>query len=192
MDVLAAHQLKQGLLLALLQRQANGKGSRVSVTLFEAGVAALTNQASNWLNVGALPQRTGSQHPNIAPYGDVFFTANGKAVMVAAGTQQQFEALCQCLEIPHLTTHHLFVNNQLRVQHRQQLGQALQAAFSQFDFEVLLPRCMNQNVPIAPINNMQEVFAQPMAAAMVLNNSLPNGQVAQTVKTVAFKLTQKS
>ena len=43
MDVLAAHQLKEGVLLALLERERTGLGSSVSISLFDAGVASLAN-----------------------------------------------------------------------------------------------------------------------------------------------------
>ncbi|HMC97034.1 MAG TPA: CaiB/BaiF CoA-transferase family protein, partial [Flavobacteriales bacterium] len=52
-DVLAAHQLKEGVLLALLQRERSGKGAYVEVSLEEAALTGLINQASNYLMTGA-------------------------------------------------------------------------------------------------------------------------------------------
>ncbi|MEZ4904287.1 MAG: CoA transferase [Spirosomataceae bacterium] len=72
-DVLAAHQLKEAILLALLRRTQTGEGAYIATSLFEAAIASLVNQASNWLMNSHIPQRMGTQHPNIAPYGDVIF-----------------------------------------------------------------------------------------------------------------------
>ncbi|MEM7656213.1 MAG: CaiB/BaiF CoA-transferase family protein, partial [Bacteroidota bacterium] len=124
-DVLAAHQLKQGILLALLQRERSGTGSQVQVSLFDASLAALTNQASNWLNVGVKPTRKGSQHPNIAPYGDIFSTQDGRDILLGTGTQRQFEQLCHLLAVPDLATDPRFLTNRLRLQHRSALIEAL-------------------------------------------------------------------
>ena len=44
-DVLAAHQLKEVLLLALLNREKTGSGAYVSTTLYESAIASLANQA---------------------------------------------------------------------------------------------------------------------------------------------------
>ena len=73
-DVLAAHQLKEAILIALLKKQKSGKGSKISVSLFDSAVASLVNQATNWLVAGYLPKASGSLHPNIAPYGEIFKT----------------------------------------------------------------------------------------------------------------------
>ncbi|MYI98320.1 MAG: CoA transferase, partial [Gemmatimonadetes bacterium] len=70
-DLLLAHQLKESLLIALIERMQSGRGSYNTVSLFQSGVASLANQAANYLVAGSVPGRTGSDHPNIAPYGTV-------------------------------------------------------------------------------------------------------------------------
>src|SRR5690606_15808816 len=76
-DVLAAHHLKEGILLALYERENSGKGKAVCVSLYDAALSSLVNQASNYLMAGKVPQRIGSLHPNIAPYGEIFETKDG-------------------------------------------------------------------------------------------------------------------
>ena len=71
-DILAAHQMKEAILIALIKKLKTGKGSKVSVSLFDAAIASLANQASNWLMTGENPQPIGSLHPTIAPYGELF------------------------------------------------------------------------------------------------------------------------
>src|SRR6188768_2577212 len=51
-DVLAGHHLKEGILLALLERYQTGKGSFVEVSLIQAAISSLVNQATNWLIAG--------------------------------------------------------------------------------------------------------------------------------------------
>src|SRR5882672_7963783 len=82
-DVLAGHHMKEGLLLALLRRERTGIGELVEVSLLQSAISSLVNQASNWLVVNKLPRRQGSAHPNIAPYGDLFETADGKMILLA-------------------------------------------------------------------------------------------------------------
>ena len=89
-DVLAGHQLKEGLLVALFNRERTGKGGLVEVSLIETAISSLVNQASNYLVGNRLPARQGSAHPNIAPYGETFETADGKLVLLAIGNDKQF------------------------------------------------------------------------------------------------------
>lgn len=54
-DILAAHQLKEAILLALLHRERTGEGSVVTASLLESALASLANQASNYLMIGHIP-----------------------------------------------------------------------------------------------------------------------------------------
>lgn len=185
-DVLAAHQLKQGILLALLQRSSIGKGSKVHVSLYDSGISALANQASNWLNLGKLPQRSGNQHPNIAPYGDIFYSKENKPILVSTGTQKQFAYLCKCLDIPYLPEDPRFSTNPLRLKNRPSLNENLEAAFRQLPFDEIFQRCEALGVPIAPINNLQDLFEQPEAQRLVLEEEHEDGKVSKRVRTVVF------
>ncbi|MEM1320809.1 MAG: CaiB/BaiF CoA-transferase family protein [Bacteroidota bacterium] len=188
MDIMAAHQLKEGLLVALLQRYKTGKGSQVAVALFDAGVASLANQATNWLNVGHNPQRMGSQHPNIAPYGDIHYSQEGKPVILSTGTEKQYLALLDCLELSELKADPRFTSNALRLKHRAELNKHLAAAFAQLPLATLLDRCAAQGVPLAPIRDMKALFELPEAQRLVMEETLPDGYLSKRVKTAVFKL----
>ena len=96
-DLLAAHQLKEGILMALLARQTQGKGALVSTSLYKAALASLANQATNWLMAGVVPQRIGTAHPNIMPYGDVYTTHDNKEVVLACASDKHWQSLCRAL-----------------------------------------------------------------------------------------------
>jgi crotonobetainyl-CoA:carnitine CoA-transferase CaiB-like acyl-CoA transferase len=125
-DVLAAHQLKEGILIALMKRMKGGKGSSVSVSLYDAAVSSLVNQASNYLMKRHVPQKMGSLHPNIAPYGEIFVTKDERLVTFAIGSQTHFEQMTKCLGVPQLSEDKRFVSNQLRVMNRIALQDELQ------------------------------------------------------------------
>jgi crotonobetainyl-CoA:carnitine CoA-transferase CaiB-like acyl-CoA transferase len=110
MDLMAAHQLKEGILAALYVRAKTGKGDCVSVSLFEAGVSSLANQATNYLMANHIPERIGSDHPNIVPYGTLFTTKDEKLLVLAIGSDKQFEALCTVLGCAELAKDSRFLN----------------------------------------------------------------------------------
>lgn len=187
-DILAAHQLKEAILLALYQRTQTGQGSYVSVSLLESAVASLANQATNWLMAGHIPQPMGTMHPNIAPYGDIFYTKDQKPVILAVGTEKQFLALCQCLNNLDLVNDERFEQNQYRVQHREALKEALAPAIRTFELKELMDKFHQQGVPAGQIRNMPEVFEQSQAQQMVLEEKMADGRVSKRVKTVAFNI----
>lgn len=187
-DLLAAHQLKEGILLALLHRERTGQGSRVTTSLLEAALASLANQASNWLMEGHIPQPMGSQHPNIAPYGDAFMSSDGKPLIIAVGTERQFVGLCEAMNIPDLLQHPDFNTNALRVRHRQALNELLRPAFARYPRNECMSRLQAAGVPAGRVRNMQEVFERPLAQAMVLEDQLLDGRTGRRVRSVAFQL----
>ncbi|MFB6230010.1 MAG: CaiB/BaiF CoA transferase family protein [Salinibacter sp.] len=169
MDVLAAHQLKEGLLVALLNRERGGGGAYVSVSLFQAAVSGLANQATNWLVGGHRPQRMGSAHPNIAPYGTAYPTASGPPVVLAVGTDRQFEALCEVLGLPDLADNPNFSTNTARTGHREALNRVLEARIGQFECDALLEALHERSVPAGVVRDIPAVFEQSTAEAMMIN-----------------------
>jgi crotonobetainyl-CoA:carnitine CoA-transferase CaiB-like acyl-CoA transferase len=186
-DLLAAHQLKEGLLVALLQRARTGKGGLLRVSLLASAVASLANQATNWLMGGHVPQPMGTLHPNIAPYGEMFRTADRRLVLLAVGTDKQFEGLCTVLNHRDWLLDDRFATNRERVIHRVDLARALEAAIEEISSDAFLGACHQHQVPAGLVRNMPEVFEQSLAAGMVLEDILEDGQTGRRVKTVAFE-----
>jgi len=187
-DLLAAHQLKEGILLALLHRERTGEGSLVTTSLLESAIASLANQATNWLMGGHIPQRMGTQHPNIAPYGDIFYTKDEKPVLLATGTERQFQQLCKILKMEALAKAERFATNAARVQHRSALREALVEPIKNWMRDELLQKLHEANVPAASIRTMPEVFELQKAQEMILTEELDDGRLSKRVQTVAFSM----
>jgi crotonobetainyl-CoA:carnitine CoA-transferase CaiB-like acyl-CoA transferase len=182
-DLLAGHQLKEAILIALLKKEKFNKGSNISVSLFDSAIASLANQATNWLIAHHLPTAQGSLHPNIAPYGEIFTTIDHQQITFAIGNDKQFEKLCSILNIiPNKN----FSTNQLRVKNRQQLFEILTHEIKKHNAELLINLCIKQDIPIGKIRNLKEVFELPEAKDL-LKISYNNEQEIQTIKSAVFK-----
>jgi len=187
-DLMAAHQLKEGVLLALMHRMKTGEGVYVSASLFDSAVASLANQATNWLMAGNIPQRMGTQHPNIAPYGDLFVCKDGKPIVLAVGNDKQFSELCKHLNCSEVAADERFKTNAQRVIHRELLIEILAPIFQKNNSNYILKILKNNNVPAAGVNNMQEVFELPLARNMILEETLQDGTMSKRARTVVFKV----
>jgi crotonobetainyl-CoA:carnitine CoA-transferase CaiB-like acyl-CoA transferase len=168
-DVLAAHHLKEGLLLALLKKEKTGAGSLVEVSLVQAAISSLVNQASNWLVAKKLPTRQGSSHPNIAPYGDSFVTADGKRILLAIGSDRQFQDLCNVLGIGHVALQDEFTTNQKRVENRVKLNDILTIEIQKQESEKLLINIHARKIPAGLVQNVKEALEMKEAYELVLH-----------------------
>jgi crotonobetainyl-CoA:carnitine CoA-transferase CaiB-like acyl-CoA transferase len=188
-DLLAAHHLKEGLLLAMLQHQREAKAMKVTVSLYDAALASLANQATNWIMGGHVAQPMGTLHPNIAPYGELFSCKDDKKVVLAIGTTQQFVKLCEVLDCEHISSDQRFLDNQLRVKNRIDLAKQLSTAMVKFNREELMQLLLEKKVPAGALRNMKEVFELPEAQKLLQKESR-EGKNLTAVKSVIFKISE--
>lgn len=186
MDVLAAHQVKEGILLALLHRERTGEGQYIEVSLIQAGAASLVNQASNWLVGKTIPQRMGSDHPNIAPYGTIFETGDGRDIVLAVGTDKQFTELCRLLGIPEIASDIRFVSNAERVKHREELKKILQKFIVELLRDDFLEQLSEKNIPAGSVCDMKEVFEQPEVQKLLIEATSARGLSLKGLRTAVF------
>jgi crotonobetainyl-CoA:carnitine CoA-transferase CaiB-like acyl-CoA transferase len=148
-----------GVLAALRDRDATGRGRRVEVSLLDAQVGLLANQAMNWLVGGITPGRMGNAHPSIAPY-ESYRTGDG-SIAIGVGNDRQFAKLAAALGAPELAGDQRFGGNAARVANRAELKEAIERQLAEDDRDGWLERLAAAGVPAAPINSVPEVFANP-------------------------------
>lgn len=180
-DILAAHQLKEGILIGLIKRGKTGKGYFIRTNLYAAAIASLANQATNYLIGGHVPSPMGCKHPNIAPYGDMFTTADGHRIVLAVGSDRQFAQLVKVLKLDLPPE---FATNVGRVAHRDQMIKLLEGPISALLLSEVLLLCQSNNIPAGHVKNMAQVFKEPAAKAQLL--TYKDGQ--QAPKTAAFTI----
>jgi len=186
MDVLAAHQLKEAILIALYNRLKTGKGKIISCSLERAGISSLVNQASNYLMSGVIAKRAGSLHPNIAPYGEIISSADKKQIVLAVGSDRQFSSLCNTLSIPELASDDRFMSNQLRVVNRYLLLEKLQEKSTLINADQLMAAFIENDVPAGLIKNMAEVLESKIAQEMI-REEIIEGQHTSRITSIAFE-----
>lgn len=174
-DVLAGHQLKEGLLIALLAREQTGKGCKVEVSLMDTALASLANQASNWQVGKVLPKRHGSLHPNIAPYGEMFLTKDGKQLLLAIGNDKQFVELLLAIGMDAVADDARFSSNERRVANRSLLSELIANAIRQFDSAKLASDLQDRKVPAGLISNVMEAIDTDHARSLRLSSDSLEG-----------------
>ena len=167
MDVLAGHQLKEAILMALWSREKTGSGCYIPISLYDSALSGLVNQASNFLNAGHVPKPLGSDHPNIVPYGTLYQCKDGQYLILAVGNDKQFAEL---MDILKLEINPKFETNHGRVQNREELKSVLADSLKSMDRDALLEKLHDASIPAGKLNDMEYVFTNSAALNMVVEN----------------------
>ncbi len=184
-DILASHQLREGILIALMERMKDGKARKVSTNLYGSALSGLINQASDHLMNGRIPGPLGSKHPNIAPYGDIFYTKDEKAVVLAIGTDRKFEKLLELLGLSTYLTE--FHTNHLRVQNREKLNEVLSKKIEKIQSTEFLVKLHDQGIPCSLIYDLHEIFQYERSKEFILAEER-DGRKCFKTRTVAFNV----
>jgi len=158
-DLFAGMYAATSILSALIGRAGRGKGAWIDVALMDVQVSMLANQALNYLTSSKSPERLGNSHPNIVPY-QAFATADGH-IILAVGNDAQFQRFCEVAGIPELATDEKFSTNCERVRNRELLIPQIEKLILEQPSKFWLEALECQGVPCGPINNIEDVFADP-------------------------------
>ena len=188
-DILASHQMKEAVLIGLLKRNKTGRGSTIHVSLYKSAITGLINQASNYLMCGKVAAPLGTLHPNISPYGDVFFSKDRQAFMLAVGSDAQFKKLWETLNFSD-ENYNIFETNKIRVENRSQLHKILEEKFNTLEFQWIKNQLMENNIPFCLIRNISEVFEDPLSTDMVIHEQKNDKVCFSSVSSVAFQLNE--
>lgn len=106
-DIMAGKDATIAILGALLNRELSpvslpAASRHLHISLQHSATAALINVAQNALVSGNDARRWGNGHPNLVPY-QLFATADAR-IVVAAGNDGQWKAVCAALELHDLLT----------------------------------------------------------------------------------------
>lgn len=117
-DIIAAHQLKEGILLAMINKMKFDVGMKISVSLLMPPSPHLPIKPQIF-KCWACSGLQGSLHPNIAPYGEIFVTKDKKLITFAIGNDKQFLNLLKIINRDYLILDKRFTSNVLRVKNRK-------------------------------------------------------------------------
>ena len=158
-DLCAGIFAAQGVLVALLEREASGKGQWVQSSLLQAQIFMLDFQAARWLMKGDVPPQAGNNHPTSIPTG-VFRTRDGH-INIAASGHQIWERLARELGAEAWLIDPRFATGAARSEQRDVLQELIDARTEKEESAVWIERLNAVGVPCGPINAIDQAFAEP-------------------------------
>jgi crotonobetainyl-CoA:carnitine CoA-transferase CaiB-like acyl-CoA transferase len=106
----------------------------------------------------------GSAHPSGAPY-QAFQGSDGEWFVLSANAQRLWERFCRLIGRPELTADPRFVANADRVSHREALVAELTPILRKRPAAHWLGALESEGIPAAPVNRLDQAFAEPQARA---------------------------
>ena len=155
-------------------RTASGEGTVIDLAMLDCTVAALENAISRFATSGVAPAPLGTRHPSITPF-QSFSTADAP-IVIAAGNDALWTALCGCLDRQDLATDTRFTSNVDRTEHHEELDAELAQTFAQRPASEWLQRLATAGIPSAPIRSIAEVVADPHLASREMWHTMDDGQ----------------
>jgi itaconate CoA-transferase len=163
-DIAAAMYAYSGILTALLVRMQIGQGRVLEVSMFEA-LAEWMGYPMYYALGGVAPQRTGTSHATIAPYG-IFHTGDGSTVMLSIQNEREWVRFCsEVLEQPDLAQDPRFNSNNQRVLHRTELQAVIEEVFSRATVEKVMARLDGAQIANAQSRTLFEFLDHPQLKA---------------------------
>ncbi|MBA4377856.1 MAG: CoA transferase [Gemmatimonas sp.] len=144
---------------ALFHRQRTGEGRFIDVALLDSIMPLMGWVAANLLIGGQEPQVMGNDNFTAAPSG-TFRTRDGH-VNIAANKQEQWEAVCDVLELAELKTDPRFQERDTRKKNRRALTPLLEARLVEETTLHWVEALNARDVPSGDILSLRQALRQP-------------------------------
>jgi crotonobetainyl-CoA:carnitine CoA-transferase CaiB-like acyl-CoA transferase len=175
-DIAAGMYAAVAILAALCRVRSGGLGDCIDISMLDCQVAMLSYQAAFYLKSGKVPGRQGSGHDSIPTYRS-FIARDGVGIVITANTEKMWQGLCDALDKVALLDDSRFKSAKLRYTNRKQLWEILDATFLERDAADWIKALESEQVPVALINTLDRVFADPQVQAreMILSLTSEHG-----------------
>jgi formyl-CoA transferase/succinyl-CoA--D-citramalate CoA-transferase len=163
-DALAATFGVIGTLAALVNARSTGQGQEVDVAIYEAVAALMESTMADYELGGVVRTRTGSVLPGVAP-SNVYPTADGAEVVIAANADSVFARLCGAMGSPSLATDDRFATHSARGANAADLDELIGAWTSTLSCADLLVVLDEHGVPAGRIFTAPDMLTDPQYLA---------------------------
>ena len=147
------------IMAALFHRERTGEGQFIDIAMLDSIMPLMGWVAANLLIAKQDPVPMGNDNFTAAPSG-VFRTGDGH-INIAANKQEQWESVCDVLDLPELTTDERFEKRDIRKQNRKELTPLLEAKLKGRGTQEWVELLNANGVPSGAILSLEDALQQP-------------------------------
>ena len=164
-DILTSHYGSIAILAALNHRDRtpDGKGQYIDLALLDSMVATLSHRGMQYLISGQVAPRRGNMGGGGSPSGA--FRCSDGLIVLTVGNDLQWRRFCRALGEDQLSAEPRFASATSRIENRDLLTPALDAKFAANTKAYWLEVLGRADIPSGPVNELDEVFADPQVRA---------------------------
>lgn len=145
---------------ALRTREVTGEGAHLTSSLFENNVFLVGNHMVQAQTTGEEVQPMSNRIPAWAVY-DIFRTAGGGQIFVAAVSDTQFASMCRAFGLDDLASDITLATNTGRVAARQTIHESLQRRLDELPLEEIERICDEADLSYARVNTPSDLVDDP-------------------------------
>ncbi|MTA39992.1 MAG: CoA transferase, partial [Actinobacteria bacterium] len=160
----------------------------IEVNLLSSAMSGLVNQTAAYTAAGVVPFRMGNAHPSLFPYEAL--PTKDRDLIIAAGNDKQFRALCGVLGLEHVADDPRFAINADRTKNREELRPFLLEKLAEWASDDLFIELNKVGVPCGPINSIGD--GVELAEKLGLRPRVTVGEGAREVDLVRNPITFSS
>jgi crotonobetainyl-CoA:carnitine CoA-transferase CaiB-like acyl-CoA transferase len=158
-DLCAGIFAAQGILVALLEREASGKGQWIHTSLLESMVYMMDFQTSRFLIDGDVATQAGNYHPTSIPTG--VYKARDGYMNIAVFGSKIWERFCTILGAPEWVSDPRYHDKLSRSGNRDSLNAEINRRLATHDRSHWIKEFNEGGVACGQINDMRAVFDEP-------------------------------
>jgi crotonobetainyl-CoA:carnitine CoA-transferase CaiB-like acyl-CoA transferase len=148
-----------GVTVALLEREASGKGQWVHTSLLQAMLYMMDFQTARWTLDGEIPGQAGNFHPTSIPTG-VYKTKDGH-INIAVFGGKIWERFCEALGAPEWIQDERSATKSGRSVNRNWLNHEIEKRLEHQTSDYWIEKLNEAGVACGRINNIREAFEEP-------------------------------
>jgi crotonobetainyl-CoA:carnitine CoA-transferase CaiB-like acyl-CoA transferase len=174
-DVMGGLSAVVAILGALMERQRNGAGRYLDISMLDGLVASMGQAVAILGMTGNAPQRTGNAHPLASPYES--FRCADRDIVIAVTNEKSWASFCRLSEFAHLEKDPRYATQPLRSANRASLLPEVNAVFQTRPAAYWLAAFEKLGIPAEPINTLDEIMrhSQLDLRNMLLDIEYPPG-----------------
>jgi len=176
-----------GILSALHERAATGRGRLIDVSLYDGLIGMLGYLSQLSFITGKDPEPVGSGHPNVVPYNS--YQASDGNIIVAALSDPFWFKVCEAIERPDLAADERLKTPLGRREHRDEVDGEVGRAIAQHPVKFWEDRFSKFDIPHAPVLGVTAALSHPHALAremVVTAQHRTAGEVRMTGRPIKF------
>ena len=175
-DLVAGLYCAFGIVCALQARSRNNEGQRVEASLTSSLVSMMAYLSSESFVKGKAPNKSGNNHPILAPYG-LFKSSDGE-VAVAPASDKFCNVFLKCIELSDLLDQDLYKNNENRMKNRDSLNNIINGKMIKKTSDFWIKKLNDAGCPAAKVASLPDALNSQLIkdSEMIISSSGPEGR----------------